>query len=127
INDSFVVAALTSKTDKDNPGVEDFREELATAVRNEKKAEVIKAKLKGSKSDFNTIAKSYGAGALVESVADINIATGMLNSAGIDPIAIGKIFGLPTGKRSKVFTGENGVFMVEVTSRTDAPEIADYT
>jgi peptidyl-prolyl cis-trans isomerase D len=127
INDSFVVAALKSKTDKDNPSVEGFREELATAVRNEKKAEVIKAKLKDSKSDFNTIAKSYGAGALVENVADINIATGMLNSAGIDPIAIGKIFGLPTGKRSKVFTGENGVFMVEVTSRTNAPEIADYT
>jgi peptidyl-prolyl cis-trans isomerase D len=127
INDSFIVAALKSKTDKDNPNVEDFREELATAVRNEKKAEIIKAKLKDSKSDFNTIAKSYGAGALVESVADISIATGMLNSAGIDPVAIGKIFGLPTGKRSKVFAGENGVFMVEVTSRTNAPEIADYT
>lgn len=127
IDDSFVIAALKSKTDKDNPGIEDFRDELATEVRNEKKAEIIKSKLKDAKGDFNSIAKSYGAGALVESVSDINMATGMLNSAGIDPIAIGKIFGLPTGKRSDVFTGENGVFIVEVNSRTDAPEIADYT
>lgn len=127
INDSFVVAALKSKTDKENPGVEDFREELTTAVRNEKKAEIIKTKLKDAKGDFNSIARTFGAGALVESVTDINIATGMLNSAGIDPIAIGKIFGLPKGKRSDVFTGENGVFIVEVKNRTQAPEIADYT
>lgn len=127
IDDSFIVAALKSKTDKDSPRVEDFKEELATAVRNEKKAEIIKAKLKNAKGDFSAIATAYGAGALVESVSDINLATGMLNSAGIDPIAIGKIFGLPVGKRSDVFTGENGVFVVEVKNRTTAPEIADYT
>lgn len=127
INDSFVIAALKGKTDKDNPKVDDFRDELATAVRNEKKAEIIKSKLKSATGDFSSIASSYGAGALVESVTDINMATGMLNSAGIDPIAIGKIFGLPVGKRSDVFTGENGVFIVEVANRNDAPEIADYT
>ncbi len=127
IDDSFIIAALKSKTDKESPKVEDFKEELATAVRNEKKAEIIKAKLKNAKGDFSAIASAYGAGALVESVSEINLATGMLNSAGIDPIAIGKIFGLPVGKRSEVFTGENGVFVVEVKNRTAAPEIADYT
>lgn len=127
IDDSFVIAALKGKTEKESPKVDDFRDELATAVRNEKKAEIIKAKLKSATGDFSSIAGSYGAGALVESVTAINMATGMLNSAGIDPIAIGKIFGLPVGKRSDVFTGENGVFIVEVTKRNNAPEIADYT
>lgn len=127
VNDSYIIAAVKGKSEKDNPKVEDFREELATAVRNEKKGEIIKTKLVKAKGDLQTIAKGYGAGALVESVTGINLATGMLNSAGVDPIAIGKLFGMAKGKRSEPFVGENGVFIMDLMNRTAAPEIADYT
>lgn len=126
INDSFVVAGLKDKTEKDNPKVGDFRDDLMLAVRNEKKGKIIEDKLAKASGDLQSIANSYGGGALVESVTDINMATGMLQSAGIDPVAIGNIFGLPLNKSSKPFTGENGVFIVNVTKRTKAPEIADY-
>jgi peptidyl-prolyl cis-trans isomerase D len=125
--EQYIVAVLTGKSDKNDVKVDDFRDELTTKVRNQMKAEQITAKLKGATGDLESIAKKYGAGALVESAADISLATGFLTSAGFDPIALGKAFGLKNGQKSDVFTGENGVFIMEMINKTEAPKIADYT
>lgn len=127
INDNFLIAAVTSGTDKDSPQMNDFKDDITARVKNELKGEQVKSKLANAKGDFETIASQYGAGALVESVTDINLATGMLNSAGIDPSAIGEMFGLAVGKRSQPFVGDNGVFIIEVSKHDKAPEIADYS
>ena len=126
--EQYIVAVLTGKSDQDNVKVDDFRDELTTKVRNQIKAEQITTKLKAAAgADLETVAKKYGAGALVESASDITLATGFLTSAGFDPIALGKAFGLKPGQKSGVFTGENGVFIMELINKTDAPKIADYT
>ncbi|KAA0989739.1 peptidylprolyl isomerase [Dyadobacter aurulentus] len=125
--EQYIVAVLTGKSDAKDVKVDDFRDELTTKVRNQIKAEQITAKLKGATGDLDAIAKKYGAGALVESANDISLATGFLTSAGFDPIALGKAFGLKAGQKSDVFTGENGVFIVELLNKTDAPKIADFT
>jgi peptidyl-prolyl cis-trans isomerase D len=125
--EQYVVAVLTGKSDAKDVKVDDFRDELTTKVRNQIKAEQITAKLKGATGSLEEVAKKYGAGALVESASDISLATGFLTSAGFDPIALGKAFGLKTGAKSGVFTGENGVFIMELSSKTDAPKIADFT
>lgn len=126
LEDNYVVAALKGAADKNSPKAEDFKDLIASRVRNEKKAENITKKLGDGKGDLQEIAKKYGAGALVEEVADITFQTGMLNSAGFDPIAVGKLFGLKANTRSKVFTGDSGVFIMESTGKTAAPVIADY-
>jgi peptidyl-prolyl cis-trans isomerase D len=126
-DDQYVVAVLTGKTDKNKVRVDDFREELTTKVRNEIKAEQITAKLKGQSGSLEDIAKKYGAGAIVESAESITLATGFLTSAGFDPRALGKAFGLAAGKKSDVFTGENGVFIMETLSKEDAPKVADHS
>nr|WP_295933082.1 SurA N-terminal domain-containing protein [uncultured Dyadobacter sp.] len=125
--EQYVVAVLTGKSDAKDVKVDDFRDELTTKVRNQIKAEQITAKLKGASGSLEDIAKKYGAGALVESANDISLATGFLTSAGFDPIALGKAFGLKAGQKSGVFTGENGVFIMELSGKTDAPKIADFT
>ncbi|CAG5069780.1 Chaperone SurA [Dyadobacter sp. CECT 9623] len=125
--EQYIVAVLTGKSDAKDVKVNDFRDELTTKVRNQIKAEQITAKLKGATGDLDAIAKKYGAGALVESANDISLATGFLTSAGFDPIALGKAFGLKAGQKSDVFTGENGVFIVELLNKTEAPKIADFT
>lgn len=126
VGDNFIVAAITGKTEKDSPKAEDFKDLLTAKVRNEVKAEQILKKLEGATGTLEQIAQKYGAGALVETATGINFAAGMLTSPGVDPAAIGKIFSLQTGKRSKPFVGENGVFIVETTNLVKAPEIADY-
>ncbi|MCP9767782.1 peptidylprolyl isomerase [Lacihabitans sp. LS3-19] len=126
IGETYVVAALKSGSDKNDPKAMDFKDAISAKIRNEKKSEKITAKLGDGKGDLTALSKKYGAGALVEEVADVNFFSGMLNSAGFDPIALGKLFGLKAGQRSGVFTGESGVFVMETTAKTPAPAITDY-
>ena len=123
----YIVAYVTGKSDKDNVKVEDFRIELTALVRNQLKGEFIAKKLANKNGSLEQIAQAYGAGALVESVQDITLARGMLNTAGPDAIALGRIAGLKNGKRSKVFVGDNGVFIAEKTGELTAPSLADYS
>jgi peptidyl-prolyl cis-trans isomerase D len=125
VGEQFVIAVVTKETSKDSPKAADFKDIITSKVRNELKAEQITKKIGTPAGTLEATAQKYGAGALVESVSNINM-NGPLTSPGPDPIALGKIFGLKAGQRSKLFTGENGVFIVETTKSTAAPEIADY-
>ncbi|MFD2936002.1 peptidylprolyl isomerase [Spirosoma flavum] len=126
VGDQYVIAVLTNKTAKDKVDINDFRSELSTKVRNELKGEQIISKLGNASGSLEAIAQKYGAGALVENVDDVNLATGFLRSAGVDPVALGKAFGLKPGKRTKPFVSDGGVLVMETTTLTPAPVIADY-
>jgi peptidyl-prolyl cis-trans isomerase D len=126
VNDAYLVAVLTGATSEDEVKAADFRDELTAKVRNELKGEQIMKKL-NTAGTLEQIAQKYGAGALVETASDITMANGLLNSAGADPVAIGKAFGQKPGTRTKPFVGETGVFIVEPTAKTPAPAIADYS
>ncbi|MBB6003235.1 peptidylprolyl isomerase [Arcicella rosea] len=126
-DNQYIVALVTGSTDKEKVKVDDFREELTARVKGDLKAEQIEKKLAGISGTLEQIAQKYGAGALVETATDITLAQGVLTSAGADPTAIGKAFGLKVGKRSKPFKGEGGVFIMETTKSTPAPAIADLT
>jgi len=126
VGDQYVIAVLTNKTDKDEVKVDDYRTELTAKVRGELKGEQIINKLANASGTLESIAQKYGAGALVENVDDVSLATGFLRSAGVDPVALGKAFGLKPGQRSKPFAGDAGVLIVETTKLTPAPSIADY-
>jgi peptidyl-prolyl cis-trans isomerase D len=123
----YIVALLTGSTDKDKVKVDDFRDELTARVRGDLKAEQITKKLSGITGTLEQMAQKYGAGALVESATDITLAQGVLTSAGADPTALGKAFGLKVGQKSKPFKGEAGVFVMETVKATPAPAIADLT
>ncbi|MCU0468790.1 MAG: SurA N-terminal domain-containing protein [Arcicella sp.] len=123
----YIVALETGSTSKDVVKVDDFRDELTARVRGDLKAEQIIKKLSGISGTLEQVAQKYGAGALVETVADLTMAQGVLTSAGADPTAIGKAFGLKVGQKSKPFKGDAGVFIMETTKSTPAPAIADLT
>ncbi|MEZ4904672.1 MAG: peptidylprolyl isomerase [Spirosomataceae bacterium] len=128
IDEQYVVAVLTGKSEKSNPTIDDFRDELTLKVRNAAKAEQIAKKLSGIQAPtLEAIAQKYGEGRWSKPPTIFLWPQGFLTSAGLDPIALGRGFGLKQGKKSKVFTGENGVFIMEKISETPAPAIADYS
>ena len=127
VGDQYVVAVLTGKTEKDEVKVDDYRAELTAKVRNELKVEQIINKLGNASGSLESIAQKYGAGALVEEVQGVNLATGFLRSAGVDPVALGRILGQKPNKRSKAFAGDGGVLMVETANIAPAPPVADYS
>lgn len=127
LGNNYLVANVTDATYKDSPSIEEYRDELKFRVIRDLKAEKIAAKLKGITGTLEQIAQKYGAGALVETAENINLATGVLKSAGADAVAVGKAFGLKPGQKSGVLKGESGMFIVEGTPVTAAPAIADFT
>lgn len=123
----YIVAYLTAKSDKDKVKVDDYRDEITSLVKNQLKGEKIKAKMSGLSGTLEQIAQKYGAGAIVENVSNISLSNGVLNTAGPDATALGRISGMKVGKRSKAFIGDNGVYIIEKTGATPAPALADYS
>ncbi|MBF9253136.1 SurA N-terminal domain-containing protein [Pontibacter sp. 172403-2] len=123
IDDQFVVATLTGKREKGYADVEDIKEELTAAVRNEIKAKQIIEKLKTGKGTLEQIAASYGPEAMVKSADSVTFASGAIPGIGIEPVAVGKAFGLKPGAQTAPFEGQGGVMIVELVSLNKAPEI----
>ncbi|QMU31164.1 peptidylprolyl isomerase [Adhaeribacter radiodurans] len=125
IDDQFVVAVLTGKNKKGYAAINDVKEELTAAVRNELKSKQITEKLKGMNGSLEQIAAKYGAGAAVQSANDITFAAGNVDGLGIEPVVVGQAFGLKPGKRSAPIEGQSGVVVVEVTSMNKTPGTQD--
>jgi peptidyl-prolyl cis-trans isomerase D len=127
IEDQFVVATLTNKREKGYSKLEDVREEITAAVRNEVKAQQIIEKLKGQKGTLDEIAANYGPDAAVRTADNVTFASASIPGLGVEPVAVGKAFGLKQGGRTAPFEGQSGVLMVEVTQLNPAPEISDFS
>ena len=127
INDQYVVAALTGKREKGYAKIEDVKEELTAAVRNEVKAKQIIEKLQGAKGSLDEIAAKYGQDAMVRNAEGVTFATSAIPGIGLEPVAIGKAFGLKQGARTAPFEGQGGVAIVELVQLTKAPEAQDLS
>ncbi|TPE45599.1 peptidylprolyl isomerase [Pontibacter mangrovi] len=126
INDQFVVATLTGEREKGYASVEDVREELTAAVRDELKAKQIIEKLKGQKGSLDQMAAAYGPDAMVKTADNVTFASASIPGIGVEPLAVGEAFGLKQGARTAPIEGQGGVLVVELTNLTPAPEIDDF-
>jgi peptidyl-prolyl cis-trans isomerase D len=127
LDNQYVIATLTGKTDEKEVTVDNFRPELTSAVRNELKAQQIMQKLGTPTGDLQALASSYGGQAQVNTAEGVTLNSNTLQNVGFDPEAVGRIFGLKQGQRTQPFAGANGVLVIELTNYTPAPEIADYS
>ncbi|MFN3403869.1 MAG: peptidylprolyl isomerase [Cytophagaceae bacterium] len=126
LENQYVVAILTGKREKNKPEIKDLRDELTAKVRNEKKAEMIIAKLNETSGDFQAKAAAYGSSATTGTASDITLGSNSIQGIGYDPVAVGKLFGLKQGQKTGPFKGEYGVVMLELVNVNSATEIADY-
>ena len=127
VQDTYVVAVMTGETEDGYRPFEDVKEEITPLVKNQLKGAKIAEKLKGLSGTIDEVAAAYGEDATVNSSSDLKLNSNSLPGVGIDPIAVGKAFGLAEGKRSEPFIGENGVLIIEDGNKTIAPELGDYT
>jgi peptidyl-prolyl cis-trans isomerase D len=127
LDNQFVVAALTGKTEKEGDPLPEYREGIVYELKKEAKKKLITQKLAQSKGSLEDIAKAYGPQAQVNTAQAVSLSASSLPTVGFDPVAVGKIFGLKQGQRSKPFGGENGVLILEMMALTPAPDIADYS
>lgn len=120
----YVVATLKSIQPKGLPKVAAMKEDLGmtAAVRNKKKAKILVDKL-GTPSDLVTVAQQYGS--KVDTAKSVTFNATFIPNIGAEPKVIANAFTLPIGQVSKPIAGEQGVFVMKVTNRTNQPSIAD--
>lgn len=118
-----VVARLKKVNKEGLLSIEEARPMVEPILKNRKKAELIKAKLKGG--DLASMAKA--AGVEVQSASDVTLQNNMLPNAGPEPKVVGTAFATATGKVSAPVEGNSGVYVVSTKSLAKAPELATYT
>jgi len=123
----YLIATLTSETEKEELNIESFRDELTLMLRKDMKAESIIQKLNASKGDLKSIAKSFGNTAVVNKIPDLSLASPTFGTLGYNPVAVGTTFGIKEGTQTKAFADETGVFIIKTIKFKPASEIADYS
>lgn len=131
----YLIAAVTGATEKDVVTVDAVRSIVTKKVLNEKKAALLvdlynknqAATLKETSTKINT-EKRPGFSAS-NTVTNFTIGSTYIPNFqfGYDPILAGTAFGLAKASTSGVTTGENGVFIIKVTDKTEATAKKDYS
>lgn len=121
-NDGYLVAQVTRRAKKGTKRVEDVSAVVTPLIRNERKAEMIKAKISGS--DLDAIAQAQGQ--VVKSAGAISMKNPTISGAGNEPKVVGAAFGLKEGEVSEPIAGVRGVYVVKVTKVTEAPVLENY-
>jgi peptidyl-prolyl cis-trans isomerase D len=120
--DSYVVAILTAIREEGVPTLDDVREAFTKEVVKEKKAEAWTAKMQG-KTDLNGLATELNSS--VQTASEISENTFSLPGGFAEYEVIGKVFALEAGKLSAPLTGDMGVYVANMASKTAAPEPQD--
>ncbi len=123
VDDGYLAVLLYNANEEGLTPVDVARAKVEPILMNEKKATILKSKIKGS--TLEDIAKN--ADKTVATVNSIHFSNPIIPGAGREPKVVGVMFGSETGVVSKPIEGETGVFVVETISKKEAPELPNYS
>ncbi len=117
-----VVAKLTKINKEGLLAITEARPTIEPILKNRKKAEIIKTKLKGS--SLAEMAKS--AGVSVMTANDVSLQNPAVPGAGLEPKVVGKAFSLEANKVSSPIEGNVGVYVIMTKAVTKAPALQNH-
>lgn len=120
--ESYVVAILKAIKAEGAPELEDVRDAFTKEVVKQKKADDFMARMQG-KTDLNALASELNG--RVENATDLSYSTFSLPGGYSEFEVVGKIFALQGGQTSVPMKGDNGVYVVSMTSVTEPNPDAD--
>jgi len=125
VGGSYVVAVLTVIREKGIMPLDQMKENIKTFVLNEKKASIIKEKIKSSgSSDIYQIARDFSA--KVDTSLNLTFSSRNIPGFGSEFQVIGEIFAMKEGAISEPIQGNGGVFVVKVDRFYEPPQVPNY-
>jgi peptidyl-prolyl cis-trans isomerase D len=113
VGGSYVVAVLTTIREKGVMPLDQMKENIKNFVLNEKKASIIKEKIKSSgSSDIYQIARDFST--KVDTNLNLTFSSRNIPGFGSEFQVIGEIFAMNEGDLSEPIQGNGGVFVVKV-------------
>jgi len=122
IPSGYAIVQLVAKHKEGLMSVEEATVTAMPAIRKEKKAAIIRNRIKVSNLDDLAAAEN----STVKTASAINMKNPTISGAGREPFVVGAAFGLKEGQTSKLIDGNNGVYMIQVTKITPAVELDNY-
>ncbi|CEN51168.1 peptidylprolyl isomerase [Capnocytophaga canimorsus] len=118
----YVVAQLTKKAEKGISTTEEAAPFVKPILIRQKKAELLAEKMKGASLEEIASANKTQ----VQSANALTMNNPIIIGVGREPKVVGAAFGLKSGQVSKPIEGENGVYVVEVSSTQPATALSEY-
>ena len=122
VNQGHIIVKLKKVYDKGLMAVEDARPQVEAILKNKKKAEMIKAKMKGSTLEAIASANKV----TVMNAVDMSIENPSIPNAGYEPKVVGTAMALKVNQMSKTIDGNAGVYVIVTKAETKAPAIQSY-
>ena len=118
----YIVAMLTSINEEGIMSVDKASINAIPKIRKEKKAKMIKDKIKGK--PLEDISSDQGQA--IQTALAVNMRNPVLSGTGNEASVVGYAFGIGEGKTSEGIAGNNGVFYVYVDNIRYANVLSDY-
>lgn len=122
IPNGYVIVQMVAKRDAGLMEADDASATVSPIIRKEKKAEIIKNRVKATNIEGVASAENT----TVKTATGITMKNPNLTGAGREPLVVGTAFGLKEGQTSKLIAGDLGVYMVQVTKVEPAPTLDNY-
>lgn len=122
LGNNFVIAVLTKVTEEGISTFEEAKARVELAVTNQKKSDYLSKKAADAltgKSDLEAVASQLNTS--VRNAANINFNSFSVPGLGSEPAVVGTVTSLDVDKISKPIVGNNGVYIVKVTSVNQGP------
>jgi peptidyl-prolyl cis-trans isomerase D len=123
LGNNFVIAILTKATEEGESTFEEAKTKVELAVAKEKKAEYLVKKATNAlegKTDLQAVASQLNAE--VRNASNISFNSFSIPGLGAEPAVVGTVASLEANKISKPIAGNNGVYIVKVTSVNQVPD-----
>jgi peptidyl-prolyl cis-trans isomerase D len=122
LGNNFVIAVLTKTTEEGISTFEEAKTRVELAVTKEKKAEYLSKKAAAAiegKTDLLSVASQLNTS--VRNATNINFNSFSIPGLGAEPVVVGTVASIDINKISKPVAGNNGVYIVQVTSVNQNP------
>jgi len=124
VDGKYLVAKLKIKREEGTATMEDVKDQLIAEVVKEKKSEKIAVKFeKALKAAKNMDALAKALNTTVQDIPNQSFGGGYVPFAGNDLKLLGTMFGLEEKKMSSIVIGDQGIYVIEVTGKVQAPEL----
>ena len=116
IDNNYVIATLTGSREDGYASLEEVMTQVSVEMILQKKGEMLAEKMQGATS-LDALAQTLST--TVGELSEVTYNVSYIPEVGFEPILAGAIVGLPEGRLSKPVKGMSGVYVVEITSKTD--------
>ncbi|MFA5620153.1 MAG: peptidylprolyl isomerase [Weeksellaceae bacterium] len=121
VNEDQIIVFLSDKTSKGTASPKSVRDQVEPILVKQKLAQMINEKL-GASPSVDAFVSNFGA---ERGSSTSNFGQAQITEKGPEPVVVGAAFGMEVGNTSKAIVGNQGIYVINLLTKTDPPTVED--